>query len=138
MFTLGSGTIVFYGYEVDAEVAAMTYETLFSIGTKGANNYYQNKRNEAQRNGEYFRGTGLKNTFLIGYLEGIKAELEKQSEALMVIVPGEVDKAYQKRTAGFSSRNTSLHYRPSEEAREKGRTLGKNSVRRNRLESATV
>jgi hypothetical protein len=56
----------------------------------------------------------------------------------MVIVPTEVDKAYKKRIEGFTTKNTSLRYRPSEEAREKGRTLGRNSVRRNRLEGATV
>lgn len=135
IFTIGSDTLCFYGYDTDAEIASMTFEALFKIGNKGANNYYQNKRNEAQRNGEYFYGKGLKNSFLAGYLEGIRGELEKQSVALMVITPDEVKEAYNKRTAvGFKTRNSSFKFRNNCDARDKGRTLGRDSVRKNRLE----
>lgn len=132
-FTYGSETIVFYGYDTDTEVASMTFKHLFKAGGRGATNYYQNKRNQAQRNGCYFNGRGLKNNFLIGFLEGIKAEMEKQSVALMVVTPKEVNESYEKRSEGFKTRHNVLRYRRDEEARESGRKLGRDSVRARQL-----
>jgi hypothetical protein len=138
MFTLGSEVVVFYGHEVDTEIASLTFRHLFSAGSRGATNFYQNRRNEAQRRGEYFCGRGLKNNFLIGFLQGLQQELEKQSVALMVVVPKEVNDAYEKRSEGFKARHNTLRYSRDEEARESGRKLGRDSVRARQLASATV
>lgn len=92
--------VVFYGYKTDCEIAGMTFENLCERGRKSANNAYQKARNEAIKKygyleyRYYFTGKRLKDTFIHGYIEGIKEVLEAQSTALMVIVPQEVEKSY--------------------------------------------
>lgn len=129
-FYYGKETVVFYGYKTDAEIAAMTFEFLFNFGNKKATNFYQNKRNEAMKKYGWFNGEGLKNSYLIGYLEGIQSVLERQCTALMIVTPTAIEDAYKKRIEGCKTRNTSsLKCRAGgfgDEAREEGRRDGKN------------
>jgi len=131
-FYYGKSTVVFYGYEEDAAIAAMTFEFLFKNGNKAANNYYQNRRNEALRNNYYFRGNGIKNAFLVGYLQGIKESLEKQCTALMLVVPQQVEEKYKDMSSGFKKmQNNGLTVRGNDEgikAKETGRKTGKNTM----------
>lgn len=142
-FYYGKSIIVFYGHETDTEIAAMTFETLYKVGNKGANNFYQNKRNEAYRNGElyWFNGKGLKNQFLIGYLEGIKSVLDKQCTALMIVTPKEVNESYEKMVETWDMKrsiNTGLRYTRNDEARQRGYETGRNAVENRRLAAATA
>lgn len=140
-FYYGKSTVVFYGYEEDATIAAMTFEFLFKNGCRAANNYYQNKRNEALRNNCYFNGNGIKNAFLVGYLQGIKESLENQCTALMLVVPQQVEEKYKDMSNGFKKmQNSGLTVRGNDEglkARENGIRTGKNTIA-NRCIVATV
>lgn len=140
-FYYGKSTVVFYGYEEDATIAAMTFEFLFKNGCKAANNYYQNRRNEALRNNCCFNGNGIKNSFLVGYLQGIKESLENQCTALMLVTPQQVEEKYRNRISGFKKmQNNGLTVRRNDEglkARENGIRTGKNAIV-NRCIEATV
>ncbi len=130
-FYYGKNTVVFYGYEVDAEIAAETFKFLFTTGNKAANSYYNKLRNEAVRDGRFFNGMGIKNCFLIGYLEGIKEELEKQCTALMIVIPEKVETSYSEKSKDFRKMqnkglNTTSYY--GNQSREEGRITGKNTI----------
>lgn len=131
-FYYGKSTVVFYGYEEDATIAAMTFEFLFKNGNKAANHYYQNRRNEALRNNCYFKGNGIKNAFLIGYLQGIKESLENQCTALMLVVPQQVEEKYKDISIGFKRmQNKGLTVRGSDEgirAKKDGIRTGRNTM----------
>lgn len=140
-FYYGKSTVVFYGYEEDATIAAMTFEFLFKNGNKAANNYYQKRRNEALHNNYYFNGKGIKNAFLEGYLQGIRESLEKQCTALMLVVPKQVEEKYNDMSIGFKKmQNKVLTVRSSDEgikAKENGRRTGR-SIMTSRCIEATV
>ena len=130
-FYYGKNTVVFYGYEVDTEIAAETFKFLFNTGNKAATSYYNKLRNNAVRDGEYFNGMGIKNCFLVGYLEGIKEELEKQCTALMIVIPKEVEDEYTEKSKDFRKMqnrglNTTSYY--GHQSREEGRRTGKDTM----------
>lgn len=127
VFFYGKSSAAFYGHEMDATIAADTYKFLFTTGNKAATNYYNKIRNNAKRNGEYFDGSGIKNSFLVGFVNGISESLEKQCTALMIVVPKEVEAGFEERTNGFrkitSRLNTASYY--GREAEESGRRMAK-------------
>ena len=130
-FFYGTSTIVFYGYETDATIAAETFTFLFQTGRKAANAYYMKLRNDCQRNGYRFVGDGIKNNFLIGYMEGIREGLENQCTALMIVVPKEVEENYTERSKDFRTMrnnglNVSSYY--GGQSRAEGRRTGRNTV----------
>lgn len=130
-FYYGKSSVVFYGHEVDAVIAAETFKFLFETGNKAAISFYNKLRNEAVRYGKFFDGTGIKNSFLIGYLEGIKEELEKQCTALMIVVPKEVEEKYSEKTKEFRKMQLSILKVTSyygNQSREEGRRTGKNAI----------
>ena len=153
-FYYGKSAVAFYGYETDVKIAKMTFEYLFTVGKKAMNTYYMNKRNEYLRNGGYsytdwdgkkktwFDGTGLKNSFILGFLDGIREVLDNQCTALMIVVPKEVNESYENmvkeqnfgtmKTSGLSIRTGST----GREAREHGRYCGRNAVQNRQLECA--
>lgn len=138
-FYYGKSSVVFYGHEVDAEIAAETFKFLFETGNKAAISFYNKLRNEAVRYGKFFDGTGIKNSFLIGYLEGIKEELEKQCTALMIVVPKEVEEGYSERTKEchkmqLSGLRATSYY--GNQSREEGRKTGKNAISSKQLAMA--
>lgn len=123
-------SIVFYGHEADAKIAAETYKFLYDTGNKAANNYYMKMRNNAKRNHMYFDGSGIKNAFLIGYMDGIRDGLDKQCTALMIIVPQDVTDGFNKRVAGFRTVNNNIHARSmyANQSRDDGYITGKNTI----------
>lgn len=137
-FFYGKSTVVFYGYEVDAEIAAETFKFLFKTGNKAATNFYNKMRNEAVRYGRFFDGTGIKNCFLVGFLEGISEVLDKQCTALMIVVPQEVNKGYVERTKDAKKINNRIKARSyyAEESRAEGNRVGRNAISSRQLAMA--
>lgn len=130
-FLYGRSSIVFYGYKEDTEVAAMTFDFLFQTGNKAATNCYQKERNHTIKSQGYFNGSGIRNAFLIGYLEGIKESLEKQCTALIITIPNEVEESYTNLTAEFKKTSSNLSYKDSSEGKrvkEEGKRTGKTAI----------
>ena len=120
--------MVFVGRTVDATAASLIFNKLYE-----ATNDYANSESRMYRG----KGRGLYgnyfNSAAIAYMDGIKAELEKQSKELMLIRPKEVDDSFAEITAGFSrARNTGMtsfghvNY-------DKGVQAGRDAIRASRL-----
>ena len=125
--------IVFYGYKKNAVVAREVFNFLFITGIRLANNWYMK---------EYNRGNhtkGVKNTFLLGYLDGIKSVLEKQCTALQLVVPNTVKLAYTEKMEKNSHHqiNSTFKYRKdATNAYDEGVTQGRNVANARYLESS--
>lgn len=135
-FYYGSNWVVFYGYKTDAEIAASVFKYLFKVGNRAADTYYHQLRWDALDRGEYFDGRGIANSFLTGYMRGIKDALDKQCTALMIVVPPEVEESYTERTSKSktidSSLKTGSYY--GHQAREAGYTKGRSTMESRQLE----
>lgn len=130
-FYYGKSTVVFYGYEEDAKISAMTFKLLFDVGNKESAKYYQKQRQECLKECRYFDGRGIKNTFLDGYLLGIQEALERQCTALMIVIPKKVEEKYIERTFDFRKFSSTFKVRNNvegEQAKTEGRRIGKNMI----------
>lgn len=80
--------VVFVGHETDVKVAIQTFDFLFKTGGRLANEFVRQRRSEG------YRVNGLYNSYVIGFCHGIKAALDQQCRALMIIVPEDVNDNY--------------------------------------------
>lgn len=96
-FYYGKKTLVFYGHKTDAEVAAETFKYLFDIGNRCAGREVD----------KVFANTGTSagvyNSFVKGFCEGVSEVLDKQCTALMLVVPQDVNDAYDEKTKNFKN-----------------------------------
>lgn len=120
-------SIVFMGYDTDAEAAKIAFDRLYEIGTKLANAAC---RKERERWGT---ATGVRNSFLMGFVKGIRDELEKQSVALVLVRPKAVDDFAEEVTASFRTKRTRVRNVGDSAAYNSGRQAGRDSVRSARL-----
>lgn len=119
--------IVFMGYETDALAAKVTYDKLYEVGLKLANAECRRVRER------YGTASGVKNSFLLGYVKGIRDELEKQSVALVLVRPKAVDDYAEERTADFSQSRSTVRNANVGSSYDSGRKAGRDSVRSARL-----
>lgn len=128
IYSYGASTIVFHGYRKHAEVAKEVFTFLYNTGNKLADRYYAQRYN----NGEPTKG--VKNTFLMGYCDGIKSVLEKQCTALALVISKEVDESFEKITSGGTTRKMNLKMNHDHNAYEDGKYEGKNIANARSLE----
>lgn len=127
-------TAVFYGYESDAAAAALLFERLYEVGCRLANEHVREYRRAYPWEYSY---DGLSNSFLLGFLRGIKDELERQSRALMVVTPREVNEGYEEIKASLKRwKGTARPSRYYPGAFEDGRTRGRDAVRGGMVEGS--
>lgn len=114
----GRVEIIFYGYRKDTEIAKSVFQFLFETGNKLADRCYY----------EYYKNNlptkGVKNTYLMGYCEGIRSVLGRQCTALMIVTPKEVEDSYAEMTKHFSTMKSTIRMNGDNKAYEKGRTDG--------------
>lgn len=94
-FLSGEQTIFFYGYKTDAEVAKEVFTFLFQTGHQLARKMV---------NAEYYRThytKGIYNSFVTGYVAGVKSKLSEQCLALMIVTPPEVNHLYEIMVEGW-------------------------------------
>jgi hypothetical protein len=118
-FWYGRHTAVFYGYKKNADIARDVFKFLINIGNKFATRYYMQRRNAG------LSTVGVKNTYLAGFANGVKAVLEKQCTALMLVVPKPVNDAYSVRTSNSKTVNTGMRVANDEDAYNNGYNRGK-------------
>lgn len=94
-FLYGKDTIVFYGHDTDVRIASKVFCTLFYTGNKLAGIEYR----DARARGEITNG--LVNSYLSGYMAGIKSVLDAQCTALMIVVPKDVEDGFSAMTASM-------------------------------------
>ena len=118
----GNMDVVFYGYKRDAIIALETFTFLYESGNKFAVRYY----NKCKKNHEDTKG--VMNTYLEGFVAGIKDVLDKQCTALMIIVPKEVEDSYAEMSKGFQSKSTKINAAYDPKAYNTGRSDGKAAI----------
>lgn len=124
-------SIVFVGYETDAQAATVTFNNLFKIGNRLADAEVRMAR---QR---YGTAAGVKDSYLMGrgdggFVGGIRSELEKQCHELMLVRSEKVDDYYEEISRGFGKvRQRRRTY--SEGYESKGFKAGRDSVRSARM-----
>ena len=87
-FIVGREQIVFYGYEADIVAARRVFLYLFKVGDRLANQYAKEYR---QRHGY---ADGIYNSFCMGFIVGVRKELEKQCTALALVVQPKVQESW--------------------------------------------
>lgn len=137
-YCYGRTSIVFYGYKTDTEIAAETFKYLFKTGNISAKSYYHKLRYEAVKNDQRFDGSGIVNSFLWGFMDGVRTALEKQCTALMIVVPREVEDAYSDIDFDHTIKSgITIQYNSNgESARQAGIQKGRDSVSARQLEGA--
>lgn len=120
--------IIFYGYKQHAEVAKTVYEFLFKLGNRFADRVYA----------DYYKSgkptKGVKNTYLVGYCEGIKSVLEKQCTALALVIPKDVKEHFESAIAGCKPKKARMTINNDREAYERGKREGKDAINSRSLE----
>lgn len=81
----GKNHVHFYGYEQDVDILMITFKHLFTLGNRLANRKCREIRQT------YGTSRGVYNNFAAGFIRGVQMELEKQSKALLIITPKEVE-----------------------------------------------
>lgn len=128
-FFYGKRAVVFYGHKTDAEAASEVYKYLFSMGDRIADR-------EAHK---AFHSTGITrgvyNSWVKGYLAGLRNSFDKQCTALMIVIPEDVKEGYAERSKNFrymnaDMRNTSFN----NEAYNDGFVTGKGAMAQRSLE----
>lgn len=119
--------VVFMGYETDATAASETFNHLFEVGKKLADKECRKARQM------YGTASGVKNSFLLGFVNGIQDELEKQCVALVLVTPKEVNDYADDVTAGFKAANTSIRNAYNDGFYDSGRGAGRDAVSGSRL-----
>lgn len=118
--------MAFFGYRTDAMAASMTFNSLYKIGNRLASRY-------ARGTFEY----GTYNSYVTGFVEGIRRELEKQTEALMVVVPPKVNERYETEFTDMKEVDTTLRLGygyDAQMAHWQGVHDGRDAVRSHRFE----
>ncbi|HBG2785068.1 DUF2786 domain-containing protein [Clostridioides difficile] len=87
-FTRGRN-IAFYGRSTDSEVAKEVFSFLFKLGHSHANKIIYKKAKEDRC------CVGIYNSYVVGYMDGIKSKLEEQSTKLALVIPKEVEEEYE-------------------------------------------
>lgn len=121
--------VCFMGYEKDAMICKEVFLSMYSIGEKLSNKL---KRETRKSKGT---ATGVKNTFCCGFVDGIKSELEKQCTALVLIVPKEVNEAFEAKMSNVKRKKVSLKISNDSEVYNKGFVSGKNSIQARAIEN---
>lgn len=128
-FVMGTN-IVFYGYKMHAETAKEVFKFLYDKGNKLSNNYYYKCMKEGRQT------KGVKNTFILGYCDGIKEALDKQCTALMLVTPKEVEDKFNMMMRGAKMKDTTMKRSYDEQAYEDGRFEGRTAMNQRAIESA--
>lgn len=121
----------FYGYEQDAQAASLAFTYLYRTGNRLANAAVRELRGKGRPvNGAF-------NSYLTGFLRGLRTELEKQSMELLVVMPLAVTERYETEVApsikSSPGRELSCDYR-RKGLIEQGMCDGRDAVRSRRLE----
>jgi hypothetical protein len=115
----GKSDVVFYGYKKDATIALEVFTFLYESGNKFAVRYYNKRKKDG------FSTKGLMNTYLLGFVAGIKDVLDKQCKALMIVIPKEVEDSYTEMSKNFGTSHTTVRTTRDDQAWSDGHYDGK-------------
>ena len=128
--------VVFFGYRHDAEAAKLVFERLAAVGNREGSRFAKRRKAELQADSHRpIETKPLYEGFCTQFVAGVRSVLEKQSEALMIVVPPRVSEAYESFARGFGKAS----YRPNVyrgEDYSDGYRAGRDAVNSGRLGGA--
>ena len=130
-FSQGSDKLVFYGYKADILIARRVYIYLFKVGNRLANQYVKNYRENT-----WYDTKGIYNSFVSGFTNGVRKELEKQCTALALVVQPEVQESWDIFSAAMKAQDWSIKSNDPDAYRE-GFVEGKRALNAQYLEDDT-
>lgn len=130
-FYCGADEIVFFGYKADILIARRVFIYLIKVGNRLANQYVKRYK---EKNGE---SDNVYNSFVSGFIDGVRKELEKQCTALALVVQPEVTNAYDAFTADFKTINPKIQADRAKAYRE-GIEEGKRALNAQYVEDFTM
>lgn len=135
-FFYGKRAVAFYGHKTDAEAASEVYKYLFGMGDKLATRVTYRVLRQYHKRGESAQISGIYNSWVKGFLKGLREGFDKQCTALMIVVPEDVKESYAEKSKSFKSlqlgmRNTGF----SNEAYNDGFVTGKGAMAQRSIES---
>ena len=110
----------FMGYQTDAEAARLAFEHLHEVGSRLATEEVRRWRREWPG----YSLKGVKSSYCTGFVRGVADELERQTKALMVLVPEEVNMAFEAATKGtgtYAPRTRATYHSAFDHGRSDGR-----------------
>lgn len=135
------GTVVgfsFFGRKADAEAAVLVFERLYIACNRLANAHVRKMKATDPDLFYWMTRNDVYMTFVKGFLEGVKSELEKQSMELMLVRSPEVDELFEK-SAGDIRKAKPVSWRHAgEESQSAGFRSGRDSVRKGRIGGETT
>ncbi|MCL2321843.1 MAG: DUF2786 domain-containing protein [Oscillospiraceae bacterium] len=127
-YIIGSNNIVFYGYRSDSLIARRVFIYLFNVGNRLANAYVK------VMSMKLYNTNGIYNSFCAGYVKGINTELSRNSTALAIIVPSEVNENFEEFSKNFRNKGNFLNV-IDDTAYENGIVEGKRAMNAQYLEA---
>lgn len=119
--------VVFRGYKDDAQLALDVYLMLYTVGDRlGSKAYTEQLSNTGS-------GKGIYNSFVVGFLYGVRDAFDEQCTALMVITPKEVEEDWENFSANMKTSKTSFAA-VDRELYNKGYAEGKQAVKSRAIE----
>lgn len=114
---------VFVGWKADGEAAEIVYQNLLEVGDKLAHEY------------EDFAYTdpNAYSNFIVGFVDGVKGELEKQSFELMIVCPSEVSDYFEGLNLDRSTRRGPRA--TNRDSISRGQAAGRDAVRSRRMDA---
>ena len=120
------GNIVnFIGYRTDVKVCVEVFNYAYKVSRRNGQRLERKARKEGCAHGVF-------NSYVQGFMAGIKEVLDEQCRALMIVVPEEVDKELKKRANGTFKGGMRFNGWDSS-AYESGKSDGKSHMRSRQL-----
>ena len=119
--------VVFRGYKDDAQLALDVYLMLYTVGDRLGSKAYTEQFSETGS------GKGAYNSFVVGFLYGVRDAFDEQCTALMVITPKEIEEDWENFSANMKTSKTSFTV-VDRELYEKGYAEGKQAVKSRAIE----
>lgn len=113
------GTVNFVGYKTDVQVCVQVFNYAYKVSRRNGQKLERQARKEGRS------AHGIFNSYVRGFMAGIKEVLDEQCRALMIVVPSEVDKELKERSGGQykgGMRHTGFDYGAYSSGQKDGRS----------------
>lgn len=101
-----SNTVVFYGYRSDVEASKAAFEFAYKTIVRNG----EKLRNQIYAESGY--SAGVFNSYASGFLSGMSSALDKQCEALQIVVPVEVSDSFEEMSQNWAKARRGMRNTP--------------------------
>lgn len=102
-YYLNKMTVVFYGHPVNVETAVKVYDYLHNMIHRMADSHQTKVYNATKTATQKGCTKGAYNSFVTGFLDGLKQQLDEQCKALQIVVPQDTEDAWKDFSKDFTS-----------------------------------